>query len=181
MRAASPDLVIQTAWRQNDPTLQADAKTFWERLNLLPHGASAEKRLQELCAVAYMGDAVAGVSTATIQHLRSLRLKLAMFRCAVSPDARSHHVATETALLSCGVLEQWSAAHPEDAVMGVGIVVQSRLLVESDRHAVWPNTKFSFVGYTPNGFQMRVYWFAHATVSDYFPEPGTRAAAGRPA
>ena len=117
-----------------------------------------------------------GVSTAVIQHLPFLRLTLAMFRCAVSPDLRSHHVATETTLRSRDLLETWAAAHPEEAVMGVGIVVQSRLLVESDRHAVWPNTKFSFIGYTPGGYQMRVYWFAHATVSDFFPE--SRGAVG---
>ena len=42
----------------------------------------------------------------------------------------------------------------------MGAVIQSRALVKNDRAAIWPDSKLTFVGYTQEGYQMRVYWFA---------------------
>lgn len=177
MRSEPAEIVFRAAWRQNDPVLERDAMAFWKQLNLLPSDASAEDRLKELCAVAYSGETVVGVSTASIHHLSFLRSKLAMYRCAVSPDARSGQVATRITLFSRNVLEQWSLAHPEEKLMGLGAVVQSRLLVENQSEAIWPDTKFVFVGYTPAGYQMRVLWFAHATAPTDWPGPPTQGRA----
>lgn len=169
MSSEPAEIVFRAAWRQNDPVLERDAVAFWKQLNLLPSEASAEGRLKELCAVAYAGENAVAVSTAGIHHLTFLRSNMAMYRCAVSPSARSGQVATRITLFSRDVLEQWSLAHREEKLMGLGTVVQSRLLVENQCEAIWPDTKFVFVGYTPAGYQMRVLWFAHATAPKDWP------------
>jgi hypothetical protein len=170
--ASAGDLAIKAAWKLNDPALRRDALHFWEGLNILPASASLDARLNELCAVAYAGDTVAGVATANVRRVEFLGCDMAMFRCAVSPGARLMRCATKLTLQSMEILEAWSLANPSAGVMGMGSVIQSRALVEHDRHAVWPDTKLTFVGYTQQGHQFRLVWFKHATVRDAVGQTG---------
>jgi hypothetical protein len=92
-----------------------------------------------------------------------------MYRVLVSRDARIQDIASRLAVYSRDLLEAWSRDNPDQQVMGMGAVIQSRDLVKNIPEAVWPDTKLAFIGYTQEGYQMRVFWFAHATVSDYWP------------
>jgi hypothetical protein len=170
--AGAGELAIKPAWKLDDPALRRDALSFWEQLNILPASASLDARLNELCAVAYAGDSVAGVATALVRRVDFLGCDMAMFRCAVSPGARLMRCATKLTLQSIEILEAWSLANPSAGVMGMGSVIQSRALVEHDRHAVWPDTKLTFVGYTQQGQQFRLVWFKHAMVHDAVAPPG---------
>lgn len=174
MSSEQYDVEFRAAWRKGDPALERDATAFWGELKLLPSTATVEDRLKELCAVAYSGDKVVAVSTAVAAHLKSLRSNLAMYRCAVSPQARQKDVATRITLFSRDVLEEWSLAHPEERLMGLGTIVQSRLLIENLPQAIWPDTKFVFIGYSSNGYPMRVLWFPHATIPKDWPGPAGR-------
>ena len=59
-------VVLVPAWRLEDAKIVEDAKAFWHRLNALPPNVSVEERAQELCAAAYVGTELAGISTASI-------------------------------------------------------------------------------------------------------------------
>ena len=173
------ELTYRTAWRRRDPQIERDAEQFWLANNALPANISAEERLAELCAATYSGDQMVAVSTASIRMISFLRSKLAMFRVLVAPDFRVDQVASVLAVYSRDLLESWSKAHPDEGVMGLGAVIQSRVLVKNIPEAVYPDTKLALVGYTQEGYQMRVYWFAHATVSDYWPGDNMQPAADR--
>jgi hypothetical protein len=173
------ELTYRTAWQRRDPQIERDAEKFWLANNALPLNTSAEARLSELCAAAYSGDQMVAVSTASIRTIGFLRCKLAMFRVLVAPDLRIQEVASKLAVYSRDLLEAWSKENPDQGVMGLGAVIQSRVLVKNIPEAVYPDTKLAFIGYTQEGYQMRVYWFAHATVSDYWPGDDTIPPAGR--
>jgi len=160
---------LRLAWRRNDPAIERDAELFWRGNNALPRGEDVERRLSELCAVAYGADGLAAVATARIRTIDFLRTKLAMLRVFVAPGARVQNLARRLTVLCRDALEIWSKQHPEEEVMGVGTVVQSRLVVKNAPFAVYPTTKMIFVGYTQEGYQVRVYWFTHATISTYWP------------
>jgi len=163
------DVVLREAWRKGDPSIERDAELFWRANRALPHGVDVGNRLSELCAAAYVDGQPLAISTSSIRNVDFLRTRLAMYRVFVSPDARVAKVASKLTLFSRDVLEDWSREHQREVVMGMGAVIQSRALVKNDRAAVWPDSKLTFVGYTQEGYQMRVYWFAHATVSTYWP------------
>jgi len=169
----NPDIELRSAWQLNDPAIERDAELFWLANRMLPAGVDAGKRLPELCAVAYRGDQAIAVSTASIRLIDFLRCKLAMYRVLVSRDARIQDIASRLAVYSRDLLEAWSRDNPDQQVMGMGAVIQSRDLVKNIPEAVWPDTKLAFIGYTQEGYQMRVFWFAHATVSDYWPGDDT--------
>ena len=163
------DIEFRAAWLRNDEAIEHDAERFWRAQNALPRGVDAGTRLSQLCAVAYAGGELIAVSTAAIRMMDFLRCKLAMFRVLVAPETRFNQVASRLAVFSRDLLENWSRENPDQGVMGLGAVIQSRVLVEHNPYAVYPDTKLAFIGYTQEGYQMRVYWFAHATISKYWP------------
>jgi hypothetical protein len=170
---------IRNVWHRRDPDLERDVELFWRSNKALPPGADVGTRLSELTAVAYLDNRIVGVSTASIRPIDFLRCKLAMFRVLVAPEARIRKVASDLTLFTRNLLETWSRENPDQEVMGMGAVIQSRALVENDRNAIYPDSKLVFIGYTQEGFQMRVYWFAHATVSKYWPGGDSQAPAGK--
>jgi hypothetical protein len=172
---ANPPADFRPAWGIADPAIARDAIAFWQRNNMLPSKASVEDRLAQVVACAYDGDTMIAIATANVRDVDFLRAKLAMFRCSIDKTARQRRVATTLSLYAFDVLERWSLDHPEAELMGIGSVIQSRALVEHDNHAVWPDTKLTFVGYTNDGYQFRVRWFAHGTIPRFWPgEPGAQ-------
>ena len=154
----------RTAWKQADTAIEADAKSLWRQLSLLPGGVDPDLRADELVSAAYADGALVAVSTAFVREIEFLRARFAMFRCVVSPDFRGHSVARKIAGHSREVLEQWSYEHPELAVKGMATVVQNADIMAKSRGAIWRTSGLTLVGYTDEGEPIRVAWFDHAVV-----------------
>lgn len=165
----NPAVDCRVAWRLRDSAIERDALKFWEANNMLPPGAAVEDRLSQICAAGYDGNEMVAIATAVMRDVDFLRSRLAMFRCSVSRSSRLKRASTTVSLFSFDILEKWSKENPQESVMGIGAVIQSRGLVEHDNHAVWPDTKLTFVGYTKEGYQFRVRWFAHGTIPKLWP------------
>lgn len=154
-----PGFELRPAWRLDDARIEADAVAFWNRLNILPAGVKAEERAKELIAVAYKGDGIVGVHTATIGRLEQVRTRLAMLRSAVDPDYRRSRLSMALTLYSRALLERWARDNPEERLGGLGAIIESRQLAERGREPYWPQTRFILAGYTPDGRQIRISWF----------------------
>lgn len=165
-RAPGPDgepgIDLRPAWRRGDPDIERDAIAFWNRLGILPKGVRPEQRAAELAAVAYLDDRLVGVATAAIARIDALRGNFAMLRAAVDTGHRRDRISTDLAVLAREVIERWSRDHPEERLLGLGALVESPDLQERARQPYWPQTRLGLVGYTPDGRQIRVSWFAHA-------------------
>ena len=170
-RAPPPSIPVEfrAVWRAPDPRIERDAELFWRSERLSRPSMDVSERLTQLCAAAYAGETLVGLTTVNIREIGFLRCKLAMFRCAVSRSFRVQQVASRLSVFTRDLLEAWSREHPEEQVPGLGTVVQSRALVEHSPWAIWPDTQLSFIGYTAQGHQMRVYWFRHAKISTWWP------------
>ncbi|HYJ29958.1 MAG TPA: hypothetical protein VEW25_06415 [Allosphingosinicella sp.] len=159
---AGPGYDLRPAWRRGDADIERDAIAFWNRLGILPQGVRPEDRARELVAVAYQGDRLVGVATAALGRIEALKARFAMLRGAVEPEHRRSRLGFDLAVLSRELIETWSRAHPEERVLGLGAIVESPDLAERARRPLWPQTRLNLIGYTPEGRQIRVAWFAHA-------------------
>ena len=153
---------ISSAWRSRDPRVDQDVLRFWEKFKLLPRGVDPAVRIQELCAVAYLGEELVGVATAALANLQLVRSRVGMFRCAVAPDHRRSGLAAQLALRCLRLLEAWSVEHPEEKLMAMATVLEGNI-GDKARQPVWPLTGLTLVGYTPQSQQLRLVWFKHAT------------------
>lgn len=160
--AAEPDYDLRPAWRLGDPEIERDAVAFWERTAILPPGVPPEERARELVAAAYRGHSLVGVTTAALGRIEALRGRFAMLRGSVAPAHRRSRLGFDLLLFSRELLEHWSDEHPAEKVLGLGAVIESPDLAERARQPFWPQSRMGLVGYTPEGRQIRVAWFAHA-------------------
>lgn len=159
------ELTFIDAWRKDDPRLMADAKAMWLANKFMPPDV-AEERAQQLVSLVYAGYEVAGVTTAVLSHIEQLRGRFARLRGAVSPDHRRQRVCYQMAAHAVRVLEEWSVKNPDEKVVGVSAVMQSKELLWRLREPTWPeyDLNLNLVAYTPRDEQIRIAWFRHAEV-----------------
>lgn len=172
-------VVFRPAWHLADPVIERDAEAFWRRENLLAADMPLQERMSELCMAGYDDEgALIAVSTAKIEYVGFLGCKLALFRCAVASDKRRSRLATVIMAHSREHLEQWSLAHPEEAVMGMITVTQTDAFDTRPQRGILRSSHLGFVGWTAAGNPIRVAWFEHGRVPVHMP-PGAPPRSGR--
>jgi hypothetical protein len=164
------DPVIRPVWRQQDAQAERDVLAFWREGRLLSQNVDLATRLRELCVLAYAGNRVVGVNTAVPTWLEKVRARIAMLRLAVSEDFRQGYLATEMLAVAKPVLEKWAEDHPDEKLMGIGCVVQTRAIAAKLNQAVWPRTGLAVIDHLANGDQLRLVWFANARIGEPGPE-----------
>jgi hypothetical protein len=163
MSSVSMDSVILVpAWQRNDAKIKNDATDFWLKLAALPPNITPEHRLAELCAVAYVGDTLIGVSTIELSHSPLLRCRLGFFRCLVSPAYTSRRIAWRLVKYSRALLENWSKENPNEKVLGMVAVLENPNFDRLGKRPMWHGPDLWLIGYTPGGLQIRLTWFEHA-------------------
>jgi len=150
------------AWQRNDAKVVEDAKAFWRKLQALPANVSVDERARELCAVAYIGDEVVGVSTMALRHSQLVRCRLGFFRCLVSPAHPDRRIGRRLTVYSRRLLSDWSKEHPEEKVLGMAAILEAPGFDRLGKRPRWPLSGLALVGYMPDGKQIRLTWFEHA-------------------
>ena len=155
------DVVFETAWRRDDPGQAEQARAFWE--GLLP-AAERERRVSELCCMAYEGDRLVGVSTAYPMAYPQVKARLFTYRCAIAPDFRRHELAKRITGRSIAILRDWVADNPGEDTLGVAAVIQAAELQGMALRPLWPDhgMDLNLACYLASGEQLRVAWFPHA-------------------
>ena len=157
-----PDLEITSAWRLNNENIERQAIQFWKTLQVLPPGVEPAFRAKQLVAIAQLAGELVAVSTATIEEVKAVRSRFAMFRTLVAPEHRRSRVASEMTVYAKHLLERWSLEHPEEDVKGMAIILEAPLSRANE--PVWQRSGLTLVGYTPAGHQVRLAWFEHARI-----------------
>lgn len=160
---------LRVAWRRHDPAMERDAERFWMTHKVLPRDADVPARLGELCIVAYDGERLVAVSTAGLREVAFLGSRLSIFRCAIAPESRGKRLSYAIMARARQVIEEWSAAHREERVMGMATIAQTKEAFLGDGPGIFKGSGLAFVGWTANGERMRVAWFEHSTIPRFPP------------
>mmetsp|Transcript_6154 Transcript_6154/g.17518 ORF Transcript_6154/g.17518 Transcript_6154/m.17518 type:complete len:188 (-) Transcript_6154:400-963(-) len=158
------------AWARNDEKIMKDACALWKEAGMIKEEAQGMIRAKALCIVAYDGDLLVAVSTIVLTMEPQVYAKVAQFRCAVRPDYRRRHIATELATRALVTMEQWSAQHPEHKVLAFSIRAEAQDLVLKCYQPVW-NNKMNFIGYSQEGYPVYLRWFRHASFGNPNKDP----------
>lgn len=159
------DIVFRTAWMKNDPAIAGDAREFWLRLNAMPP-QDIDGRLKQLCATAFDGDKMVAVSTVDFSNYAPLRSRFFYYRTTVDPEFRRRGLASRLCIYSRNLLAQWSDEHPEEKMKGLLVILQAPEFRFRDLDAVFRqfDLELTLVGYTQDGYRVRVQWFPQAKV-----------------
>jgi len=156
------DITFKPAWRRDDPEIIAGAKRLWAQMGI-PEQLTAHRE-KELCATAYRGDEIAAVATAEIFHFPQMRNKFFAYRCLVSPQFRKKNLSWQITAYSFELLHEWCKQNAQEKILGFLLVIETDKFAVPQRKPVRENLgmTLNFVGYTPEGHQMRVIWFDDA-------------------
>ena len=150
------------AWKRNDSRAIAGAKVFWRGMGLADD--AIDKRVPELCNVAWSGGKVIGVTTVRLDDAPPVKCRVGFLRCAVAAQLRKHYLATFLTRDSLTILEHWSLENPREKVQGLAFIIEANELGPKAVYPMWAdwNTHYNLIGHTPRDEQIRLAWFRHA-------------------
>lgn len=149
---------FKNVWLKNDEKAERDAIAAWTAVNALPRGQDAMKRAKELLVVAYEGDALAAVTTCSIELMPMLRAKFAVFRLFIVPGQRRQGIASPMTHEVFEAMREYSLANPALRIGGLAAFVTTP---EHFRKPYTPLERLMLIAYTDKGTPIIAKWFDH--------------------
>ena len=151
-----------TDWMQLDPEVGETIRAFWLREQANVEGERATQRLHEV--VAHVLDEhgeLAALSTAQTKILPRLGQPMYYYRCFVGQQWRSSKLVRPLLRYTQKVLEAYARKHGYPCI-GVLLELENEGFADTLRWAHWPNIGFSYIGISPRGMELRVWYFRGA-------------------
>ena len=149
------------AWKKNDPRLEQDAIDLWTKLDALTPDTNPKTHSKMLSVVAYDGEAVVALSTLDVRYFEQLRQKFAFIDILVEPSNRMQKISVDMMRQTRAVIEAYALERPEERLAGMAAVFKKKGI---GRMPIGTGGRTVLVGYTEEGYQLRVAWFDHFTV-----------------
>lgn len=161
MQNKVPKLHFENLWgRTYSPYLSKVAKMWQSNFPALTE-QQINERLQQIVFVIYTDDKdVVGVSTSFKAYIPQLKHHLYNFRCFIDPAHRVPGLVSKLIVQTRDFLESIYMSDGPDEERGIGMIT----LVENDKlkkfrnEAIWPASGMVFIGNTPKGYPIRVYY-----------------------
>lgn len=157
-------VVLENVWGRPVSAFRDDVLSFWKRHGG-PVGDVAEQRLKQLVyVVRNESGAVVGASTAFKGYVKQLRNHFFIFRLMIAPESRIPGLTSRLLVSTREYLELIHQQEGQDIPIGLLTVVQNEKLKKFRNEAIWPASKMVYIGNTPEGHHIRVYYFKGARI-----------------
>lgn len=149
-------------WPSILPT-DADAiRRFWQQEGALADAAQIAERLKQVVLHARSADGeVAGVCTALAVTPPHFGQPMYFWRCFVGTRWRSTPLVRALLKRSCALLENYAVAHGHPCI-GILLELENARFNDTCRKAMWWNPRFTYIGRSARGLDLRVYYFKGA-------------------
>lgn len=141
----------------------ADAvKAFWRAEGAFNDDAPMNERVKQLVLHAVDEDGkVAGVCTALASTPQPLGQPMYFWRCFVGAKWRQTPLVMSLLKRSCVLLEEYAQANGFPCI-GILLELENTRFREKGRMAAWWNPRFTYIGRSPRGLDVRVHYFKGA-------------------
>jgi hypothetical protein len=150
---------VTRVWKQITPELEAELVRFWTKNKAIGEEKDAAKRAKQVACIARddKGDIV-GVSTAQPRIVPRLRQPMYYYRNFIAEGARGQQLAPEFLEQTKQVLQEYNLALSKPLCLGMIIELENKGLAAHRNEAQWKEG-FTFIGYSPKGLPLRVWYF----------------------
>ena len=149
-------------WPGASPESAAAVAAFWLAEGAFDQHAQVQQRLPRLVAHALAPDgSVAGVCTAHAMTPPQLAQPMYYWRTFIGARWRSTPLVMQLLKHSCRLLEAHARAHDFPCI-GVLLELENTRFRERGRAAQWWNPRFTYIGRSPRGLDVRVLYFKGA-------------------
>jgi hypothetical protein len=150
----------QNVWKKITPELITEITEFWAKENALPKEAQPAKRAEQVVAIMRdKNNELAAVSTAIAKVVPRLRQTLYYYRTFCAEKHRLQNTSTGMLQASQKALLEYNQGKEKPDAIGIIIEIENKKIHDRFNEATWTNTSFSFIGYSPRGLPLRVYYF----------------------
>jgi hypothetical protein len=147
-------------WKKITPELSQEIIDFWTAENALPKTEKPELRAQQ--AIIAMRDEqgkLAAVSTAVLRVIPRLRQPLYYYRTFCAEKFRGNNTSIPMMHASQKSLLDYNLSLEKPEAIGMFIEIENQMIAGHYNAAFWPQTGFSFIGYSPRGLILRAHYF----------------------
>lgn len=158
---------FELIWKRQNPNLSEELTDFWNRSAPQMEQKTIQERLHQcVFAVRSAGKKLIGVSTAIDVHVERLHHRFYATRLLLDTQFRIPGLMSALMVKTRDHLE---AIHkidvpPEGECVGLITIVENERLQKYRNEAVWPASGLVYIGDTPKGFPIRIYYFKGAKI-----------------
>lgn len=170
---------ISTVWKKITPELEAELLDFWTTNKAITAEQDMAKRVKQVVCIA-RGDKgeLVGASTAHPRISPRLRQPMYYYRNFIAEGARGQKLAVEFLEQTKQTLQEYDLSLSKPLCLGVIIELENKQVAAHRNEAQW-REGFTFIGYSPKGAPLRVWYFDGAKL--FPPAPMKQAAKKRAA
>jgi hypothetical protein len=165
MELIEDGVTYQGLWPAAPDEIKQEVMALWRTAGALPKGVAPESRAAELLMIARTDNLLFGVGTCTLVDIPDLGKPYYDCRFLTLPGERHNHFATRMLMHSFDHLQAYNLSLPRPEAVGVYVLIQSRLVADNKREAIWPTTRCLYIGRSAEGWPRRIRHFDFATLS----------------
>lgn len=151
-----------TDWQQLDPADGEAIRQFWLSEQANVEGEEATRRLNQVVAhVVDENGNIAAVATVAPKILPRLGQPMYYYRCFVGEAWRSSKLIRPLLRHTQKVLESYARKHDYPCI-GILLELENEGFADTMRWAHWAGVGFSYIGVSPRGLDLRVWYFRGA-------------------
>jgi hypothetical protein len=152
-------LEVIPVWKKITPELEAELIQFWIKNKAIGTEKDASDRAKQVaCLVRSEDGEIVGVSTAHPRIVPRLRQPMYYYRNFIAEDFRGRQLAPPFLEKTKEVLQDYNLALSKPLCLGIIIELENKSLAAHRNEAQWKEG-FTFIGYSPKGLHLRVWYF----------------------
>jgi hypothetical protein len=160
VRGPRPEVHFRSVSKERDDRWAPAVIALWKKH--FPVMADIDRRIKEVVFVVENGKGEpVGVSTAARMHVPQLKNHLYSFRLFIDPEYRIPGLTSALIVKTRDELEERTRVEPHSNTKCVGMItlVENDRILQHRREAVWPASKMVYIGNSPKGKHIRVFYF----------------------
>lgn len=164
--SAAPGFRLVVDWPAIEPANAEAVKAFWRTEGALNDEAQMTTRVPQVVLHALDAEGhVAGVCTAVASTPPQLGQPMYFWRCFVGAKWRSTPLVMSLLKRSVSVLEDHAVAHGYPC-LGILLELENTRFRDKGRMATWWNPRFTYIGRSARGLDVRVHYFKGSRLKD---------------
>jgi len=153
-------VTITQVWKKVTPELETELVKFWISNKAIASEDDAAKRTKQVVCIARDDSgAIVGASTAHPRIVPRLRQPMYYYRNFLAESVRGQRLGREFLQQTKQALQEYNLALAKPLCLGLIIEIENKRLAAEHNEAQWKETGFTFIGYSPKGLTLRVWYF----------------------
>ena len=168
---------VSQVWKKITPELEAELVQFWTENKAIGDEKDAAKRAKQVTCIARDDNGkLVGAATAHPRIVPRLRQPMYYYRNFIAEGARGQKLAPDFLEQSKLALQEYNLGLSKPLCLGMIIELENKGLAAHRNEAQWKEG-FTFIGYSPKGLTLRVWYFDGVRL--FAPAPLKKAAQQR--